>query len=123
MKKTSFIVGAVLTVLSAACCIFGGILVIDTIDAIKANTGEALGAIITIPISFIAFGLQTVLGLIAIGLFIGCVKSELRGIKIAAIVCLVICAALILLSVALIIALTNASASNAANLLSVILRA
>lgn len=122
MKKKSFIVGIVLTVIAAALCIFGSILVLDTIDAIKVNDKSGLGAIFTIPLAMITYALQAVLNLIAIGLFIGCFKSELRGVKISAIVLVAVNAAMILLSVALIVALTNASPSDSAKIVSAIAR-
>lgn len=121
-KKSLFVAGIVLTVIAAACCALGGIIVIDTIKALKSNTGEALGALITIPVSILIYAVQAVLCLIAIGLFIGCVKSNVGGIKTAAIVFAAINAAMILLSVVLFIVMANANASNSEAVTAVIAR-
>ncbi len=86
MKKANFIVGTVFFVISVLSCVFGNILIIESIPLINANNGQGLALIVTLPVALILYGAQLVSGLVAFGCYGGCWTSQSKTIKVLSIV-------------------------------------
>lgn len=86
MKKANFIVGTVFFVISTLCCVFGNILILESIPLVNAENGQGLALIVTVPVALILCGAQLVSGLVAFGCYGGCWTSQSKTIKVLSII-------------------------------------